>query len=134
MSVSQLDVAPKHAGIVFAAGNTSATAAGLLAVPVTGLLLDLTGSWVSGSHEVLPQNARELAQGKRHDLLRWMLAAGAPETFCAAWALPLQKRTFSVPSLTGTRFCPDRRTLRAGGSGLLRLGGRQPTARGWLTG
>eukprot|EP00887_Chlorella_sp_A99_P007577 scaffold28.g7577.t1 len=45
VSVSQLDIAPKHAGVVFAAGNTAATAAGLLAVPVTGLMLDLTGSW-----------------------------------------------------------------------------------------
>ena len=45
VSVSQLDVAPRHAGVVFAAGNTSATAAGLLAVPVTGLMLDITHSW-----------------------------------------------------------------------------------------
>lgn len=45
VSVSHLDVAPKHAGVVFAAGNTSATVAGLLAVPLTGVVLQTTGSW-----------------------------------------------------------------------------------------
>lgn len=45
VSVSHLDIAPKHAGVVFAAGNTSATVAGLLAVPLTGVVLQATGSW-----------------------------------------------------------------------------------------
>ena len=45
VSVSQLDIAPRHAGVVCAAGNTAATAAGLLAVPVTGWVLTGTGSW-----------------------------------------------------------------------------------------
>lgn len=45
VSVSHLDIAPKHAGVVFAAGNTSATIAGLLAVPLTGVVLQATGSW-----------------------------------------------------------------------------------------
>ena len=45
VSASQLDIAPKHAGAVFGAGNTAATLAGFLAVPLTGLLLDKTDSW-----------------------------------------------------------------------------------------
>jgi ACS family sodium-dependent inorganic phosphate cotransporter len=45
VSVNHLDIAPGHAGVVFAVGNTCATLAGLLAVPLTGVLLDLTGSW-----------------------------------------------------------------------------------------
>ena len=47
VSVSHLDVAPRHAGMVFGAGNTAATLAGLVAVPLTGLLLDRTGSWAA---------------------------------------------------------------------------------------
>ena len=42
---SHLDIAPKHAGANFAAGNTCATLAGLLAVPLTGVVLEATGSW-----------------------------------------------------------------------------------------
>ena len=45
VSVSHLDIAPKHAGLIFAAGNTAATAAGLLAVPLTGVVLSVTHSW-----------------------------------------------------------------------------------------
>mmetsp|Transcript_25907 Transcript_25907/g.66670 ORF Transcript_25907/g.66670 Transcript_25907/m.66670 type:complete len:585 (+) Transcript_25907:161-1915(+) len=45
VSVSHLDIAPRNAGLVFGAGNTLATLAGLLAVPVNGLILDATGSW-----------------------------------------------------------------------------------------
>jgi ACS family sodium-dependent inorganic phosphate cotransporter len=45
VSVNHLDVAPRHAGAVFGAGNTAATLAGLVAVPLTGALLDATGSW-----------------------------------------------------------------------------------------
>jgi ACS family sodium-dependent inorganic phosphate cotransporter len=33
--------------MVFGAGNTAATLAGLVAVPLTGVLLDRTGSWVA---------------------------------------------------------------------------------------
>jgi ACS family sodium-dependent inorganic phosphate cotransporter len=46
VSASHLDVAPRHAGMVFGAGNTAATLAGLVAVPLTGVLLERTGSWV----------------------------------------------------------------------------------------
>lgn len=45
VSVSHLDVAPKNAGVVFATGNTCATLAGLLAVPLTGVVLEATDSW-----------------------------------------------------------------------------------------
>lgn len=45
VSVSHLDIAPKHAGVVFAAGNTAATLAGLLAVKLTGVVLEATDSW-----------------------------------------------------------------------------------------
>eukprot|EP00775_Hariotina_reticulata_P002109 gene2109-2428_t len=45
VSVSHLDIAPRHAGMVFGAGNTAATLAGLVSVPLTGWLLDHTGSW-----------------------------------------------------------------------------------------
>ena len=44
--MSHLDVAPNHAGVVFAAGNTAATLAGLVGVPLTGLVLQATGSWL----------------------------------------------------------------------------------------
>ena len=36
VSVSHLDVAPRHAGLVFATGNLAATVAGVLAVPTSG--------------------------------------------------------------------------------------------------
>ena len=46
VSVSHLDITPKHAGLVFATGNTCATLAGILGVPLFGVLLDLTDqSW-----------------------------------------------------------------------------------------
>lgn len=45
VSVSHLDVAPMHAGVIFGAGNTAATVAGLLSVPFTGFLLQATNSW-----------------------------------------------------------------------------------------
>ena len=46
VSVSHLDVAPRHAGLVFATGNTCATIAGVVAVPFSGLVLETTGnSW-----------------------------------------------------------------------------------------
>ena len=40
VSVSHLDVAPRHAGLVFATGNTCATAAGIVAVPASGFILE----------------------------------------------------------------------------------------------
>lgn len=46
VSVSHLDVAPNHAGVIFAAGNTAATLAGLVGVPLTGLILNATNSWL----------------------------------------------------------------------------------------
>lgn len=45
VSVNHLDIAPRHAGMVFGAGNTAATLAGLVSVPLTGWVLDRTGSW-----------------------------------------------------------------------------------------
>ncbi len=45
VSASHLDIAPRNAGLVFGAGNTAATLAGLISVPVTGYLLQSTGSW-----------------------------------------------------------------------------------------
>lgn len=45
VSVSQLDIAPKHAGTIFGLGNTFATVAGLLSVKLTGDMLEATGSW-----------------------------------------------------------------------------------------
>ncbi|MEW5319083.1 MAG: hypothetical protein WDW38_010254 [Sanguina aurantia] len=45
VSVSHLDIAPRHAGVIFGAGNTAATLAGFISVPVTGFLLQATHSW-----------------------------------------------------------------------------------------
>lgn len=45
VSVSQLDIAPRHAGTVFGLGNTFATVAGLLSVRLTGEILEQTHSW-----------------------------------------------------------------------------------------
>ena len=45
VSVSQLDIAPKHAGTVFGLGNTFATVSGLLSVRLTGEILQQTHSW-----------------------------------------------------------------------------------------
>lgn len=59
VSVSQLDIAPKHAGAIFGLGNTFATVAGLLSVRLTGDILDGTGhSWsavfaVTAAHYVV---------------------------------------------------------------------------------
>lgn len=47
VSVNHLDVCPKNAGFTFAAGNTLATIAGLISVPVSGLLLERTGSFTA---------------------------------------------------------------------------------------
>jgi hypothetical protein len=45
VSASHLDIAPRHAGLVFGVGNTAATLAGLVAIPATGFVLHHTGSW-----------------------------------------------------------------------------------------
>lgn len=45
VSCSHLDVCPRHAGVVFAAGNTLATIGGLFSVPVASLLLEKTGNF-----------------------------------------------------------------------------------------
>jgi MFS transporter, ACS family, solute carrier family 17 (sodium-dependent inorganic phosphate cotransporter), other len=48
VSVSQLDIAPQHAGSIFGLGNTFATLAGLLSTRLTGDILDATGhSWAA---------------------------------------------------------------------------------------
>lgn len=45
VSVNHLDIAPRHAGAIFGLGNTFATMAGLVSTPLTGAILDSTGSW-----------------------------------------------------------------------------------------
>ena len=45
VSANHLDVAPRHAGVVFGVGNTAGTIAGLLAVPLFGAVLQSGGSW-----------------------------------------------------------------------------------------
>ncbi|KAG1667951.1 hypothetical protein FOA52_008323 [Chlamydomonas sp. UWO 241] len=41
VSTNHLDIAPKHAGLIFGAGNTAATLAGFLSVPITGYILQV---------------------------------------------------------------------------------------------
>lgn len=45
VSASHLDIAPRHAGVVFGVGNTAGTMAGLVAVPGLGYVLQTTGNW-----------------------------------------------------------------------------------------
>lgn len=45
VSVNHMDIAPRHAGMVFGAGNTAATLAGLVSVPLTGWVLQRMASW-----------------------------------------------------------------------------------------
>lgn len=45
VSASHLDIAPRHAGVVFGVGNTAGTLAGLVAVPGLGYVLQQTGNW-----------------------------------------------------------------------------------------
>ncbi|CAD7698949.1 unnamed protein product [Ostreobium quekettii] len=45
VSVSHLDVAPKHAGAIFGIGNTAATVAGFVGVWAVGGILEQTHSW-----------------------------------------------------------------------------------------
>jgi ACS family sodium-dependent inorganic phosphate cotransporter len=53
VSASHLDIAPRHAGVIFGAGNTAATLAGLLSVPFTGYLLQVGGYLGIGLQECL---------------------------------------------------------------------------------
>lgn len=45
VSANHLDIAPRHAGVVFGVGNTAGTLAGLVAVPGLGYVLQHTGNW-----------------------------------------------------------------------------------------
>ena len=45
VNAHNLDCFPKDAGFVYGLGNTAATLAGLISVPLTGVMLDRTGSW-----------------------------------------------------------------------------------------
>jgi MFS family permease len=45
VSASHLEVAPRHAGVIFGVGNTAGTLAGLVAVPGLGYVLQHTGNW-----------------------------------------------------------------------------------------
>jgi MFS family permease len=45
VSASHLDIAPRHAGVIFGVGNSAGTLAGLVGVPITGWVLHHTGSW-----------------------------------------------------------------------------------------
>lgn len=47
VSVSQLDIAPRHAGSIFGLGNTFGTLAGLLSTRLTGDILEITRSWAA---------------------------------------------------------------------------------------
>jgi MFS transporter, ACS family, solute carrier family 17 (sodium-dependent inorganic phosphate cotransporter), other len=58
VSVSQLDIAPRHAGAIFGLGNTFATLSGFLSVRLTGDILKWTHSWplvftVASAHYVV---------------------------------------------------------------------------------
>ncbi|MGE0621094.1 MAG: ACS family MFS transporter [Pseudomonadales bacterium] len=44
--VNHLDIAPRGAGVVMGLSNTAATIPGIVGVYVSGLILDVTGSWV----------------------------------------------------------------------------------------
>ena len=45
VSCSHLDICPRNAGLIFAAGNTLATVGGLVSVPIAGLVLEKCGSF-----------------------------------------------------------------------------------------
>jgi ACS family sodium-dependent inorganic phosphate cotransporter len=45
-AVNHMDVAPKHAGTLMGLTNTAGTVPGVIGVFVSGLILELTGSWV----------------------------------------------------------------------------------------
>jgi nitrate/nitrite transporter NarK len=43
--VNHLDIAPRYAGLLMGVSNTAGTIPGIVGVTVSGLILDLTGSW-----------------------------------------------------------------------------------------
>ena len=45
-SVNHMDIAPKHAGTLMGITNTAGTIPGIIGVYISGLILELTGSWV----------------------------------------------------------------------------------------
>ena len=45
MSVFHFDISPRNAGTIFGMGNTASCIGGLIAVPLSGYLQQLTGSW-----------------------------------------------------------------------------------------
>eukprot|EP00981_Chlorochromonas_danica_P000810 scaffold192_cov320-Ochromonas_danica.AAC.21 len=45
VSCNHFDISPKNAGTIFGLGNTASCLAGLIAVPLSGYLLDVTKSW-----------------------------------------------------------------------------------------
>jgi MFS family permease len=45
VSVNHLDIAPKYSGVVFAVGNTMGTVAGIVGTPLSGAIVQITGSW-----------------------------------------------------------------------------------------
>ena len=44
-AVNHLDIAPRHAGVLMGLTNTAGTLPGIIGVTVTGLILEMTGSW-----------------------------------------------------------------------------------------
>jgi ACS family sodium-dependent inorganic phosphate cotransporter len=45
-AVNHMDVAPRHAGTLMGITNTAGAIPGIIGVFVTGLILELTGSWI----------------------------------------------------------------------------------------
>ena len=45
-SINHMDIAPRHAGTLMGITNTAGAIPGIIGVFVTGLILELTGSWV----------------------------------------------------------------------------------------
>ena len=43
--VNHLDIAPKGAGVIMGLSNTAGTIPGIIGVYVSGLILEITGSW-----------------------------------------------------------------------------------------
>eukprot|EP00741_Cyanophora_paradoxa_P005499 tig00000889_g5331.t1 len=69
VSVNHLDIAPLHAGLVFAMGNSAGQLAGLVAVPLTGTMLSRGWPWAS----VFALGAALYVVGAA----AWLLLAGA---------------------------------------------------------
>ncbi len=45
-AVNHMDIAPRYAGTLMGITNTAGTVPGIIGVYVSGLILELTGSWV----------------------------------------------------------------------------------------